>query len=196
VAVRDPDVLLLSNADGAVVSSGADLLRRLVRQVAAPVRWDLCQQTMADLGVVALLELAPGGTLTGLAKRTLPGVETLAVKTPDDLPAARGLLASRSGAAPESAPPFRLVVALHGGTFDAFDLDEGSVLPAGATLGRVRTSRAEHPVAAPVGGVLIEWLAADGDPVAPGQPLVRLSAVAAHDSHDTYVVHQHAGGMA
>ena len=69
----------------AVVSTGAEKLARLVAQVAAPVRWDLCQQTMAELGVTALLELAPGGTLTGLAKRTLPGVETFAVKTPDDL---------------------------------------------------------------------------------------------------------------
>jgi [acyl-carrier-protein] S-malonyltransferase len=196
LSANDPQPRLLSNADGAVVSTGAELLQRLVAQVAAPVRWDLCQQTMADLGVTALLELAPGGTLTGLAKRTLPGVETLAVKTPDDLPAARGLLASRSGAAPESAPPFRLVVALHGGTFDAIDLTEGALLPAGAMLGRVRTSGAEHLVAAPIGGVLLEWLASDGDPVAPGQPLVRLSALGAHDAHDAHVIHQYAGGMA
>jgi [acyl-carrier-protein] S-malonyltransferase len=172
---RDPGPRLLSNADGAVVSSGAEKLARLVNQVAAPVRWDLCQQTMADLGVTALLELAPGGTLTGLAKRTLPGVETFAVKTPDDLAAARGLLASRSGAAPEASPSFRLIVAPQGGTFDAIDLNEGSVLPAGAMLGSVRSSRAEHPVTLPAGGVLVEWLASDGDPVAPGQPLVRLS---------------------
>ena len=128
LSVGDPGPRLLSNADGGVVSTGAEQLARLVNQVAAPVRWDLCQQTMAELGVTALLELAPGGTLTGLAKRTLPGVETFAVKTPDDLTAARALLASRSGAAPEAAPPFRLVVAPQGGTFDAIDLNEGSVL--------------------------------------------------------------------
>ncbi len=188
LSTNDPGPRLLSNADGAVVSSGAEKLARLVNQVAAPVRWDLCQQTMAEIGVTALLELAPGGTLTGLAKRTLPGVETFAVKTPDDLTAARGLLASRSGAAPEAAPPFRLVVATHGGTFDAIDLNEGSVLPAGAMLGSVRSSRAEHPVTLPDGGVLVEWLASDGDPVAPGQPLVRLSP---RDAHLTQ-----AGGMA
>jgi [acyl-carrier-protein] S-malonyltransferase len=187
--VGDPGPRLLSNADGRVVSTGAEQLARLVNQVAAPVRWDLCQQTMGELGVTALLELAPGGTLTGLAKRTLPGVETFAVKTPDDLTAARALLASRSGAAPEAAPPFRLVVAPQGGTFDAIDLNEGSVLLAGAMLGSVRSSRAEHPVTSPAGGVLVEWLASDGDPVAPGQPLVRLSPADAH-------VRQPAGGMA
>jgi [acyl-carrier-protein] S-malonyltransferase len=175
LSIGDPGPRLLSNADGAVVSTGAEKLARLVNQVASPVRWDLCQQTMAELGVTALLELAPGGTLTGLAKRTLPGVETFAVKTPADLEAARGLIASRSGAAPEAAPSFRLVVAPQGGTFDAIDLNEGSVLPAGAMLGSVRSSRAEHPVTLPADGVLVEWLAVDGDPVAPGQPLVRLS---------------------
>ncbi len=147
-----------------------------MHQVAAPVRWDLCQQTMADLGVTALLELAPGGTLTGLAKRTLPGVETFAVKTPDDLAAARGLLASRSGAAPEAAPSFRLDRRpVRAARSTLIDLNEGSVLPAGAMLGSVRSSRAEHPVTLPDGGVLVEWLASDGDPVSPGQPLVRLS---------------------
>jgi [acyl-carrier-protein] S-malonyltransferase len=192
----DPQPRLLSNADGAVVTSGQELLARLVAQVAAPVRWDLCQETMAELGVTALLELAPGGTLTGLAKRTLPGVETLAVKTPDDLPAARALLAARSGAAVEAGPSFRLVVAPYGGIFDAFELPAGEVLPAGAMLGKVRTSRAEHPVDSPIGGVLLEWLASDGDPVAPGQPLVRLSAAGGADSHDAHEVHQHVGGMA
>ncbi len=186
----DPQPRLLSNADGAVVHTGAALLARLVAQVAAPVRWDLCQQTMAELGVTALLELAPGGTLTGLAKRTLPGIETLAVKSPDDLDAARRLLSSRSGA-PEASPSFRLVVAPHGGTFDAIDLREGETLDAGAMLGSVRTARAEHPVAAPIDGVLVEWLASDGDPVAPGQPLVRLGAAGAHELHV-----QPAGGMA
>jgi [acyl-carrier-protein] S-malonyltransferase len=195
----DPTPKLLSNADGALVANGADLRARLVAQVAAPVRWDLCQQTMVDLGVQAVLELAPGGTLVGLAKRTMPGVETFAVKTPDDLPAARALLASRSGAAPEAAPSFRLVVAPHAGTFRAteIDLTEGAELAPGASLGSVRSARAEHPVAAPLGGVLVEWLAADGDPVATGQPLVRLSSAAhGHDPHEVHRPAQRAGGRA
>ncbi len=179
----DPMTQLLSNADGRLVRSGADLIERLVAQVAAPVRWDLCQQTMAELGVSAVLELAPGGTLTGLAKRTLPGVETLAIKSPDDLAAARALLASRSGGAPEAAPSFRLVVAPQGGIFDATALREGDPLDAGAVLGNVRSARNELPVRTPLGGVLVEWLASDGDPVAAGQPLVRL-ADSGIDIHD------------
>jgi [acyl-carrier-protein] S-malonyltransferase len=95
--VSDPGVTLLSNADGQAVASGADALARLVKQVSSPVRWDLCMQTMVDLGVTAMVELAPAGTLVGLAKRAMPGVATLAVKTPDDLEAAHQLVRDHGG---------------------------------------------------------------------------------------------------
>lgn len=85
----DPAVKLLSNADGALVESGADLLERLVAQVSRPVRWDLCMEAMAARGVTTMIELLPGGTLTGLAKRGLTGVRTVALKTPEDLGTAR-----------------------------------------------------------------------------------------------------------
>jgi [acyl-carrier-protein] S-malonyltransferase len=92
--VKDPAITLLSNRDGAVVTSGADWVERVARQVAHPVRWDRCMATMAELGVSALVELLPGGTLAGMAKRALPGVELLAIKTPDQLDAARALVAA------------------------------------------------------------------------------------------------------
>jgi [acyl-carrier-protein] S-malonyltransferase len=95
---RDPKITLLSNRDGAVVTSGPDWVDRVVNQVANPVRWDLCMATMSDVNVTALVELLPGGTLTGLAKRALPGVELLAIKTPDQLDAARALVAAHAAA--------------------------------------------------------------------------------------------------
>ncbi|GGY62339.1 ACP S-malonyltransferase [Streptomyces olivaceoviridis] len=94
----DPKIPYVSNRDGETVASGAEVLERLVGQVANPVRWDLCMETFKELGVTALVEVCPGGTLTGLAKRALPGVATLALKTPDDLDAARALLAEHAGA--------------------------------------------------------------------------------------------------
>jgi [acyl-carrier-protein] S-malonyltransferase len=90
--VADPELPLLSNADGAAIKSGADWLKRIVAQVSAPVRWDLCMASMAQAGVTALIELPPAGTLTGLARRALPGIRLAAVKTPDDLTTARELL--------------------------------------------------------------------------------------------------------
>ncbi|WP_261623635.1 ACP S-malonyltransferase [Nesterenkonia marinintestina] len=89
---RDPTVRLLSNRDGEVTDTGADALERIVGQVTRPVRWDLCMETMASLGVTGVLELLPGGTLTGLAKRGLRGTPALAVRTPEDLEAARGFI--------------------------------------------------------------------------------------------------------
>ncbi|MGW3723595.1 ACP S-malonyltransferase [Streptomyces sp. NPDC000851] len=92
----DPKVTYVSNKDGRTVASGAEVVERLVGQVANPVRWDRCMETFQELGVTALLEVCPGGTLTGLAKRALPGVKTLALKTPDDLDAARELVAEHA----------------------------------------------------------------------------------------------------
>ncbi|MFT4165702.1 MAG: ACP S-malonyltransferase [Microlunatus sp.] len=89
MVTHDPSTTLLSNADGQAVAAGAEVLSRLVNQVASPVRWDLCMATMAELGVTGLLELPPSGTLTGIAKRNLRGVELFALNTPDQLPAAQ-----------------------------------------------------------------------------------------------------------
>jgi [acyl-carrier-protein] S-malonyltransferase len=96
LAPADPKLTYVSNRDGRAVASGGEIVDRLVGQVANPVRWDLCMETFQELGVTALLEVCPGGTLTGLAKRALPGVKTLALKTPDDLDAARELIAEHS----------------------------------------------------------------------------------------------------
>ncbi|MEU8672157.1 ACP S-malonyltransferase [Streptomyces anulatus] len=98
LTVSDPAVRYVSNADGHTVATGTEVIARLVGQVANPVRWDLCMETFQSLGVTALVELSPGGTLTGLAKRALPGVKTLALKTPDDLDTARALISEHAGA--------------------------------------------------------------------------------------------------
>lgn len=89
LTVADPRQPVLSNADGASVSSGPELLARLVGQVANPVRWDLCMESMTAAGASGLLELVPGGTLTGIARRAMKGVATFALKTPDQLDEAR-----------------------------------------------------------------------------------------------------------
>ena len=92
VVRHDPTCILLSNADGTVVATGDDAVARLVKQVANPVRWDLCQQAMVSLGVTGIVEAAPGGVLAGLAKRTMKQIPCVALKTPADLDAARELL--------------------------------------------------------------------------------------------------------
>jgi [acyl-carrier-protein] S-malonyltransferase len=180
ITVRDPAILLLSNADGAAVASGREWLDRIVTQVSAPVRWDECMRTMAGLGVSALIELPPGGTLTGLARRALPGVALTALKTPDDLDAARTVLAEHGmpeSPQPGHVPDWRLLVSPLAGTFRTSqdgDAPPGCHVRPGVTLGHVEVRTAQHPVSLAFSATVLEWLVEDGDPVAAGQPLVRL----------------------
>ncbi len=182
VPTSDPTRIVLSNADGTAAGSGADLLGRLVRQVTAPVRWDLCMASLLDLGVTGVIELPPAGTLAGLAKRAMKsaagGPEIVTVNTPDDLAAARDLIA-RHGApahiAPEATVGFRVAVSTAAGNFQPADLAEGATVSAGQVIGRVVTRRGAEDVTATQDGVLVEWLAQAEDPVASGTPLARFS---------------------
>ncbi|MEJ1155546.1 ACP S-malonyltransferase [Microbacterium marmarense] len=95
-AVSAPALMIHTNKDGSVVTSGEEFIDLLVAQVASPVRWDLCMSAFAQAEVSGIVELSPAGALTGLAKRALRGVPTVAVKTPDDLEAAETLLGAVS----------------------------------------------------------------------------------------------------
>jgi [acyl-carrier-protein] S-malonyltransferase len=179
ISTHDPRTRLLSNADGQVVHDGREVLRRLVGQLAAPVRWDLCMTAMADLGVTGLVEMPPAGTLTAIAKRNLKGVEVFALNTPDQLDQAMEFVHKHGAAASASPiagnPTWRLVVSPGKGQFiRTEDIEPETLLPSNSTVGMVKNFRDEMPVSAPHGGIVVEWLVEDGDPVAPGQPLLRL----------------------
>lgn len=96
---QNPAVPLLSNYDGKEVTQGSAAVESLIAQVSRPVRWDQCMETLVERGVTGVIELAPAGTLAGLAKRGMPGVKTVAVKTPEDLSAALALFAELEGQA-------------------------------------------------------------------------------------------------
>jgi [acyl-carrier-protein] S-malonyltransferase len=85
IRTENPKLLLWSNSDGAKVDSGDKFLELLINQVSNPVRWDLTMESMVSYGVTAVIELLPGGTLTGIAKRAMPGVATMALKSPEDI---------------------------------------------------------------------------------------------------------------
>lgn len=90
--VNDPTRSLWSNADGGLVTSGASFRDSLVSQIAHPVRWDACMESFQAAGITGLIELTPAGALTGIAKRGLKGIPSVAVKTPADLDAAVQLI--------------------------------------------------------------------------------------------------------
>jgi [acyl-carrier-protein] S-malonyltransferase len=175
VQTSEPERLLLTNSDGTAVATGPEALGRLVRQVTSPVRWDKCMEHLAELGVTGIIELAPAGTLTGLAKRALKGVELLNLNTPDDLPAALELCARHGGESlAEAGMQFHVTVATAAGIFVPAELAEGDVVRAGSPIGHIDTRQGPVTADTAHSGVLVEWLASPGDPVASGQPLARL----------------------
>ena len=94
--VSDPTVSILSNSDGTSVETGREYVDRLVKQVTNPVRWDLCQESLLNTGITGMIELVPGGTLTGIARRAMKGVETFAIKSAADLDGAREFAAAHA----------------------------------------------------------------------------------------------------
>jgi [acyl-carrier-protein] S-malonyltransferase len=176
VSTHDPRTPLISNRDGQVVHDGREVVKRIVTQVSSPVRWDLCMDTMLDLGVTGILEMPPAGTLTGIAKRAMKGVETFALKTPDQLDDARAFCDKHGDVSQiDHNPTWRMLVSPVKGTFhQAPDLHEGGSIRPETTVGAVQSRQDKTAVTAPYGGTIVEWLVEDGDLVSPGQPLVRL----------------------
>jgi [acyl-carrier-protein] S-malonyltransferase len=143
------------------------------------VRWDLCLATMAEIGITGLLELPPAGTLTGIAKRNLKGVELFSLNTPDQLPDAQDFVARHGDAGwanpLASTPSWRMLVSPIKGEFTkAAGIETGQVVSAGTVIGTAANLRDSVEVRTTHDGTVTEWLVEDGDPVAPGQPLIRL----------------------
>jgi len=180
ISTHDARLRLVSNRDGTVVHSGREVLERMVTQVSTPVRWDLCMETFKDFGVTGLIEIPPAGALANLAKRGLPGVEVLALKSPDQLSEAHRMI--REHAQPSQiadTPTWRLIIAPAKGIVSFTQSEPGSKVTPGSVVAAVNTLRDTFEVTAPHGGQVIEWLVEDGDPVSPGQPLLRLHPTAA-----------------
>ena len=176
VSTGTPATAVISNKDGEVVRDGQDVLTRIVGQIANPVRWDLCMERMLELGVTGMLELPPAGTLTGIARRAMKGVETFALKTPDQLDDARAFVESHGGVPAGGVSADHVtVIAPADGTFhlapEAAGADD---LDPGRPVGEVSSVEDKTSVVAPHGGQIVEWLVKDGDTVSAGQPLLRL----------------------
>jgi [acyl-carrier-protein] S-malonyltransferase len=97
IQVNDASIGVLSNKDGAVITSGREILDRIVNQIANPVRWDLCMEVLKSEGVTGAIEVAPAGTLVGLIKRAVPAIEQCALKSPAELEIAQTFAATHGG---------------------------------------------------------------------------------------------------
>jgi [acyl-carrier-protein] S-malonyltransferase len=97
LTVHSTNSQLITNKDASLISDASEFLALMVGQINSPVRWDLCMEKMQSLGVTGVLELPPAGVLSGLVKRAASEIETFAIKSPEDLEAAREFVTKHSG---------------------------------------------------------------------------------------------------
>jgi [acyl-carrier-protein] S-malonyltransferase len=166
-----PRTTVIANRDGALVTDGREALDRLGDQLTTAVRFDRCLTTLSTLGIHGVVELAPGGTLTAVAKRALAGIELVALRTPDDLPAARALLHHAGEHLPVG---WRALPSPDSGIVDQL-INLGEAVDVGTPVAVVSGRSGASTIVAPVPGTLTEWLVTAGDPVRAGQLLAVLS---------------------
>jgi [acyl-carrier-protein] S-malonyltransferase len=82
VEFRDPAIPIVSNATGELVTTAAGIREALTAQIASPVRWVDCVNTLADAGVDTFLELGPGKVLIGLVRQIRDGMSITAADSP------------------------------------------------------------------------------------------------------------------
>ena len=177
---RDTEVPIVSNVDAIAHDHGDEWASLLSAQLSSPVRWKQCLLTLADLGVTGLAELGPGGVLTGMAKRTLEGVRTISVATPDELDK---LIEWVNNAAPTGLQQHegehlfaveRLVVSPASGVFIPIaTIQAGDRISIGQSLGSI----GDTPVVSVFEGVLQSFIAVEGQRVTPRQPIAWLRTI-------------------
>jgi [acyl-carrier-protein] S-malonyltransferase len=173
--IRDGEIPVVSNVDAKPHDRGVEWTALLSAQLASPVRWKQCLQTLAALGVTEFAELGPGGVLTGMAKRSVVGALTISVATPEDLDRVLEWVGGDTAAVvhPEGEHLFaveRLVVSPSAGIFTPVAVESGSLIDVGTLLGHV----GEHEVRSPFRGVLQSFIAVDTERVTPRQPIAWL----------------------
>ncbi len=188
-----PEVPVVANVDARVHSDPGEWPGLLSAQLCSPVRWRQSLETLAGLGATTLVELGPGGVLSGLARRVVPELHALSVATPDDLDTLIDTIGS-DGTADAHAHQGehlymseRVVVSPSAGIFvpeqtlaapgtgllpgtDGGGDQEPSRVTVGDLVGRVGVAEVRTPFA----GRVVRWLAASGERVQEGQPLLWL----------------------
>lgn len=172
----DPEVPVTANVDARAHTQAGEWPGLLSAQLCGPVRWHQTLLALASQGPGTIVEVGPGGVLTGLAKRTVPEQRLLAVATPDDLDA---LVDALSGDGPlhEYALAHagehlymseRVVVSPATGIFEPVPL--AATIEVGEVVGTVGGADVRTPFA----GALMGLLALPGERVVTGQPVAWL----------------------
>lgn len=80
VPLRDPEVPVVANITGQILTTVDDVRHELSQQVLMPVQWSSSVKEMLNGGVTTFLEVGPGQVLSGLIRRIRRDVQTLSAK--------------------------------------------------------------------------------------------------------------------
>lgn len=174
--IRDAEIPVVSNVDAKPHAMGHEWTSLLSAQLSSPVRWKHALQTLSELGVTDFAELGPGGVLSGMAKRSVPGSRTVSIATPDEIDK---LLVWLGGSAVTESQAFegehlfaveRLVVSPAAGIFTPVAIEHGTTIDVGSVIGHV----GEHEVRSPFRGALQSFIAVETERVMSRQPIAWL----------------------
>jgi len=173
--VRPLDIPVVANVDATKHDDADDWPGLLTAQLCSPVRWRQTLHALADQGITTFVELGPGTVLGGTVKRTLDGVRSIAVNTPDDLDTLLERIEGEAGAAHHEGEHLfmteRVVVSPAAGLFaPVADLDAGRPIEAGDLLGTVGEAEVRSPFSGRIEGVLAHL----GERVMSRQPIAWL----------------------
>jgi [acyl-carrier-protein] S-malonyltransferase len=175
--LRAPDLPVYANVDALPHTGGDEWAGLLGAQLCSPVRWRQTLHHLEEAGVRTFVELGPGTVLTGMAKRTVTGAQTLSVGTPaelDRLLEALDVQGTEAIGAHEGEHLFateRVVVSPAAGIFHpAEGVAIGHPLAAGDVLGSVGSELVHSPFA----GTIMGMLTIDGERVGSREPIAWL----------------------
>jgi [acyl-carrier-protein] S-malonyltransferase len=197
VEFHPPEVSVVANVDARVHSDPSEWPGLLSSQLCSPVRWRHSLETLNEHGATVIVEVGPGGVLTGMARRTVPDLRAVSVAVPSDLDRLMDAVTG-SDEVSNTTPVHqgehlftseRVVVSPLTGVFEpdvslcalertalaeaaalpgsGGDGEPGSLLAVGDRVGTVGSS----DVRTPFDGVLVRWLAVRGERVVEGQPV-------------------------
>ncbi len=174
---RDSDVPIVSNVDALVHQRGDEWASLLSAQLCSPVRWRQVLLELQRQSIAGYVELGPGGVLSGMVKRTIPGARVLSVSTPDELDT---LLEWVSQVSPPKVSQHdgehlfvveRLVVSPAAGIFSQrTDVADGSLIEVGTVLGHI----GDVEVRSPFAGILQNFIAHEGERLTMREPVAWL----------------------
>ena len=176
-ALFTPDAPVYANVDASPYTTGDVWPELLSQQLSSPVRWRQSIERMLADGYDTFVELGPGAALTGMLKRVDRSVCALSVATPidiDPLLEAVGVHPDSEGDGVDGELLYafeRLVVSPSAGVFTSSEgVRKGASIKVGAVLGEVNGEE----VRSSFGGVLMDYMASDGQRVTANQPVAWL----------------------